>query len=315
MRGVTLQQLRAFTAVAKHGAFGKAAGELCVTQPAISMQVKELEQSVGMSLFDRTGRDVQLTTPGEYLLVFARRVLANMKDAEDAMARLNGVSCGRLTVGLVTTGNYFLPRLVSRFLDEHPGIDLQLVVANRKALIDLIQRNEVDLAVMGQPPKELATRAEPFAPHPIVLVCSPTHPLARVEHLSPNAMANERFIVREQGSGTRATMEKFFRDHTISPTYAMEIGSGDAIKQAVAANLGVSFLSAHTLKLELQAGLLRILDVDGLPVIRRWYVVHALRKTLSPAAEALRYYLLEHGERFLDEEFKEVFPVGWRKCA
>jgi DNA-binding transcriptional LysR family regulator len=310
MKGVTLQQLRVFTTVAKHLAFGKAAEELCVTQPAVSMQIRELEQSIEMSLFDRVGRQVSLTTPGEYLLVYARRILATLKDAEDAMARMKGVAYGRLTVGLVSTGNFFLPRLLSRFIAEHPGIDLQLAVGNRKTLVEMIQRNEVDLAVMGRPPRELSTRAEPFAPHPSVLIASPNNPLCGYDQLEPAMLSSERFIVREQGSGTRAAMEKFFRNHNLRPTYAMEIGSNDAIKQAVAANMGISFLSMHTLKLELQAGMLRILDVEGLPLMRRWYVVHALSKTLSPAAEALRYYLLEHGERFLEVEFSEVFPLG-----
>ena len=313
MRGTTLQQLRAFASVAKHLAFGKAAEELCVTPPAVSMQIRELEQAVEMSLFNREGSRVSLTTPGEYFLVYARRVLATMKDAEDAMARLKGIEYGRLTVGLVTSGNYFLPRLLSEFLREHPGVELQLVVGNRKTLIDMIQRNELDLAVMGRPPRELSTRAEAFAPHPCVLVASPDHPFCARERLSPLDLANEQFIVREPGSGTRAMMEKFFLDHNLRPTYAMQIGSNDAIKQAVAANLGISFLSAHTLKLELQTGMLRILDVEGSPVVRRWHVVHVLSKTLAPAAEALRYYLLEHGERFLESEFRDIYPAGLYK--
>ena len=310
MKGVTLQQLRVFVTVAKHLAFGKAADELCVTQPAVSMQIRELEQSVGLPLFDREGRRVSLTTPGEYFLVYARRILATLKDAEDAMARMGGVEYGRLTVGLVSTAKYFLPRLIGQFLIEHPGIDLQLAIGNRKSLVEMIQRNEVDLAVMGRPPRELSTRVEPFAPHPSVVIASSDHPLNSHEQLSPTVLINERFIVREEGSGTRAAMEKFFRGHNLRPVYAMEISSNEAIKHAVAANLGISFLSIHTLKLELQAGMLNILDVEGMPVVGCWHVVHALSKTLSPAAEALRYYLIEHGERFLDAEFGDLYPRG-----
>lgn len=310
MKGVTLQQLRAFITVAKHLAFSKAAEELCLTPPAVSMQIKELEQAIEMLLFDRDGSRVTLTTPGEYLLVYARRVLGTLKDAEQAMACMRRVEYGHLTIGLASTSKYFLPRLLSRFLAEHPGIELQLVVGNQKTLINLIQRSEVDLAVMGRPPAELSTRAEPFAPNPNFLVAPPGHRLAKYDQLSPAMLTDERLIVREHGSHTRTLMERFLRDHNLRPSNVMEIGCNEAIKHAVAANLGVGFLSMHTLKLELQAGLLRILNVEGLPLIRLWHVVHALNRTLSPAAEALRYYLLENGEKFLENEFREVFPNG-----
>jgi DNA-binding transcriptional LysR family regulator len=310
MKGVTLQQLRAFITVAKHLAFGKAAEELCLTPPAVSMQIKELEQAVELLLFDRDGSRVSLTTPGEYLLVYARRILATMKDAEQAMACMRRVESGQVTIGLASTSKYFLPRLLGQFLAEHPGIELQLVVGNQKTLIELIQRSEVDIAVMGRPPAELLTRAEPFAPNPNFLVAPPDHPLGKYDQIAPAMLANERLVVREHGSHTRALMDRFLSDHHLRPTNVMEIGCNEAIKHAVAANLGVGFLSMHTLKLELQAGLLRILNVEGLPIIRLWHVVHALNKTLSPAAEALRYYLLEHGEKFLEAEFKDVFPSG-----
>jgi DNA-binding transcriptional LysR family regulator len=310
MKGVTLQQLRAFITVAKHLAFGKAADELCLTPPAVSMQIKELELAVELLLFDRDGSRVSLTTPGEYLLVHARRVLATLKDAEQAMACLRRVESGQLTIGLASTSKYFLPRLLGRFLAEHPGIELQLVVGNQKTLIDLIQRREISLAVMGRPPAELSTRAEPFAPNPNFLVAPPGHRLAKYDQISPAMLVDERLIVREEGSHTRSLMERFLRDHNLRPANVMEIGCNEAIKHAVAANLGMGFLSMHTLKLELQAGLLRILNVEGLPLIRLWHVVHAHNKTLSPAAEALRYYLLEHGEKFLEDEFRDVFPTG-----
>jgi DNA-binding transcriptional LysR family regulator len=310
MKGVTLQQLKAFITVAKHLAFGKAAEELCLTPPAVSMQIKELEQAIDMLLFDRDGSRVSLTTPGEYLLVYARRVLATLKDAEQAMACMRRVEYGHLTIGLASTSKYFLPKLLSCFLEEHPGIELQLVVGNQKTLLDLIQRSEVDLAIMGRPPAEFSTRAEPFAPNPNFLVAPPEHRLAKYDQLSPATLMDERFIMREHSSQTRTIMERFLRDRSLRPSKVMEIGCNEAIKHAVAANLGVGFLSLHTLKLELQTGLLRILNVEGLPLIRLWHVVHTLNKTLSPAAEALRYYLLENGEKFLEAEFMDVFPGG-----
>jgi DNA-binding transcriptional LysR family regulator len=309
MRGVTLQQLRLFASAARHLSFARAADELHVTQPAVSMQIRGLEEQVGLPLFDRASRQVSLTTPGEYFLVYARRMLSTLKDAEDAMARMRGVKSGRLLVGLVTTAEYFLPRLLAHFLREHPGIDIQLAIGNRQSLVKMLQGNEVELAVMGRPPKELETRAEPFARHPNGIVAAPGHRFARLSSVPPQLLSAERFIVREQGSGTRAAMEQFFQDHHVQPGVAMEVGSNEAIKHAVAAGLGISFLSLHTVHPELQQGELVVVAVEGTPIVRSWYVVHTLAKTLSPAAEAFRYFMLEEGERFIENLYPELNTV------
>jgi DNA-binding transcriptional LysR family regulator len=309
MRGVTLQQLRLFASAAKHLSFARAADELHVTQPAVSMQIRGLEDQVGLALFDRASRQVSLTTPGEYFLVYARRMLSTLKDAEDSMARMRGVKSGRLLVGLVTTAEYFLPRLLAQFLNEHPGIDIQLAIGNRKSLVEMLQGNEVELAVMGRPPVELETRAEPFARHPNGIVAASGHRLARLSNVPPKLLSAERFIVREQGSGTRAAMEQFFQDHHIQPPVAMEVGSNEAIKHAVAAGLGISFLSLHTVHPELGQRELVVVNVEGTPVVRNWYVVHTLAKTLSPAAEAFRYFILEEGERFIENLYPELKGV------
>jgi DNA-binding transcriptional LysR family regulator len=306
MRTVTLHQLRLFASAARHQSFAGAARELHLTQPAVSMQIRELEESVGLPLFDRGARQVSLTTPGEYFLVYARRMIATLKDAEDAMAKMRGAQTGRLVVGMVTTAADFLPRMLSGFLGEHPGVEVELVIGNRRSLVELLHRNEVDLAVMGSPPKELDTRAEPFAPHPITAFAAPSHPLAGKPHLPPAVLANERFIVREEGSGTRAAMEVFFRTHRLRPHYAMQMTSNEACKHAVSAGLGVAFLSMHTVRLALTAGELAALDVEGLPMMRAWHVVQLRARTLSPAAEAFRYSILESGERFLGELFGPV---------
>jgi LysR family transcriptional regulator, low CO2-responsive transcriptional regulator len=309
MRGVTLQQLRLFASAAKHLSFARAADELHVTQPAVSMQIRGLEDQVGLPLFDRASRQVSLTTPGEYFLVYARRMLSTLKDAEDAMARMRGVKSGRLLVGLVTTAEYFLPRLLAHFLREHPGIDIQLAIGNRQSLVKMLQGNEVELAVMGRPPKELETRAEPFARHPNGIVAAPGHRFARLSNVPAQLLSAERFIVREQGSGTRAAMEQFFQDHHVQPGVAMEVGSNEAIKHAVAAGLGISFLSLHTVHPELQQGEIVVVAVEGTPIVRSWYVVHTLAKTLSPAAEAFRYFMLEEGERFIENLYPELNTV------
>jgi DNA-binding transcriptional LysR family regulator len=300
MKNVTFRQLRVFAEVAKLLSFARAAEALHLTPPAVTMQVKELEAAVELPLFHREGRRVALTTAGEYFVVYARRLLATLKEAGDVMARLRGVEAGTLGVGLVSTAKYFVPRLLARFRDEHPNIDVRLAVAqNRQQLVELLQAGEVEMAVMGRPPKELALRSEAFAAHPLVIVAPPGHPLAALEHLSARALEPQRFIVRERDSGTRAAMEAYFRQHHIDPPAAMEMPSNETIKQAVIAGMGLAFLSLHTLGLELKAGVLRRLDVEGTPVMRTWNLVHAQGRTLSPAAEAFRYFMLEHAEAHL----------------
>ncbi len=308
MKNVTLRQLRVFAAAAKHQSFGKAAEELHLTPPAVSMQIRELEDQVGLPLFDRTGRAVSLTVTGEYLLVYVRKMLATLKDAEDAIAKFRGLEAGRLTIGMVSTAKYYMPRLLARFREDHPEVEVRLEVGNRERLVALMQAGEVDLAVMGRPPREFATRAEPFAVHPHVIVTAPDHPLMQAEHASAAALAQYGFIVREPGSGTRAAMEQYFEEHRIAPPVVMEMASNETIKQAVMAGMGVSFLSLHTIGLELKTGQIATPDIEGVPVLRRWYVVNTLAKTLSPAAEAFRYFVLERAETYLAQEYGALGP-------
>ena len=303
MKNATFRQLRVFSEVAKHLSFSKAAQALHLTPPAITMQVKELEGHVGMPLFERSGRQVALTTAGEYMLVFARRMLSTLKDAEDTAARLQRLEVGTLTIGMVSTAKYFLPRLLAEFRREHSGIEVKLAVGNREQLVRMLQANELDIAIMGRPPKELATRAEPFAAHPHVFVAPVDHPLLAQGLQTVEALRSYSFILREEGSGTRAAMEKFFATARFAPQIAMEMASNETIKQAVMAGMGLSFLSLHTLGLELDNKLIAILDVEGTPIVRAWNVVHMLSKLLSPAAEAFRYFVLERGEGYLAEHF------------
>jgi DNA-binding transcriptional LysR family regulator len=297
MRNVTFRQLRVFTEVARQLSFARAAEALHLSPPAVTMQVKELEAQIGLPLFERSGRAVSLSTAGEYYLVYAKRLLATLKDAEDAMARFRRLETGLLTIGLVSTAKYFVPRLLARFRQEHPGVDVRLQVSqNREQLLELLHANECDLAVMGRPPKEMATRAEPFAPHPLVFVAPPDHPVLRLGHPPAEALAPYPFIVREPGSGTRSAMDAFFREHRMEPRLQMELASNETIKQSVMAGMGLSFLSLHTVGLELRSGLLAWVEVEGTPVLRSWNIVHLLSKLLSPAAEAFRYFVLEEGE-------------------
>ncbi len=305
MKNATLRQLRVFAAVAKHLSFVRAAEELHLTPPAVSMQIKELEREVALPLFNREGRSVSLTITGEYLLVHARRMLAVLKDAEDQVARFRGLTGGRLVIGMVSTAEYFLPRLLGQFRADHPDVMVSLRVGSREQLVSLMQRNEVDLSVMGRPPKDWASRAEPFAKHPHVLVTAPDHPFTRMDLVPAALVVREPLIVREAGSGTRAAFDEFLQEQRLELRPAMEMTSNETIKQAVMAGLGVSLLSLHTIGLELQHRLIAVPEVEGLPLLRNWHVVAAHGKQLSPAAEAFRYAVLERGEAFLAEMFPE----------
>ena len=308
MKNATFRQLRVFNEVARHLSFVRAAENLHLTPPAVTMQVKELEGHVGMPLFDRKGKQVSLTTTGEYMLVYARKILATVKDAEDAAARLQRAETGVLTIGFVSTAKYFLMRLLAEFRTLHPGVDIQISIGNRDQLVGMLQNSEVDIAVMGRPPKELQTRAEPFAAHPHVFVSAVDHPLAHRDHLRVEDLRPCDFIVREKGAGTRAAMEKFFEDTHVEPRMKIELHSNEIIKQAVMAGLGLGFLSLHTIGLELEHKLIRMLDVEGAPVVRSWNVVHTQSKMLSPAAEAFRYFMLEEAESHLAQRFGMHWP-------
>ena len=309
---ITFRQLRVFAEVAKQGSMIQAAAALHLTPPAVSMQVKEVETQVGLSLFDRHGRQVSLSTAGEYFLVHAKRLLANLKEADDAMARFKRLEHGLLTIGIVSTAKYFVPQLLARFHEEHSGIDVRLrVAANREQLVALMESGDVDLSVMGRPPKEYATRSESFAAHPLVFVCPPGHPLLHIGDPPVSALEPFSFIVREHGSGTRAAMEKFFAEHRFTPRITMEMSSNETIKQAVMAGMGLSFVSLHTIGLEVRSKLLCVLDVQGTPIMRTWNIVRLQSKLLSPAAEAFRYFIIERGEAHLLEHDRPLLrPVA-----
>ncbi|MBV1730997.1 MAG: LysR family transcriptional regulator [Hydrogenophaga sp.] len=309
MKNTAFPQLRVFTEVAKPLSFARAAEVLHLTPPAVTMQVNEPEGHVGLPLFERNGRQVALTTAGEYMLVDARKVIATLKDAEDAAARLQRLEVGTLTIGMVSTAKYCLPRLLAEFQHEHEGAEIRLAVGNREQRVKMLHCNEVDIVVMGRPPKELATRAEPFAAHPHVLVAPTEHPLLKVGHPTVDSLRPCGFILRERGSGTRAAIEKFLETSRMEPRVVMEMASNETIKQAMMAGMGISFPSLHTIGLELEHGLNATLDVEGTPIIRAWNVVHTLSKLLSPAAEAFRYFMLERAESHLAEKYGRLLKL------
>jgi len=295
MRNVTLRQLRVFVSVARHLSFTRAARELHLTQSAVSQQVKLLEEEAGLPLFEHVGRKVQLAPGGAELLRYATQAIELVREAGESLAAMQGLKRGVLKLGAVSTAKYFAPSLLSSFTPNYPEVTIKFSVGNREEIVKQLGANDVDLVIMGRPPRELKTVAEPFAKHPLVLVASPTHPLASRRHLRLEQLASEPLIIREEGSGTRASTERVFRDRGVPMRIAMEVSSNETIKQAVMAGMGISFISAHTVGLEARAGKLVLLDVVGLPVIRDWYVIHLREKKLSPIAAAFRAFLLENG--------------------
>lgn len=292
MKHVTLRQLKVFEAVARHLSFSRAAEELHLTQPAVSMQVKQLEEQAGLPLTEVVGKKVFLTQAGEEVARHARRIAQQLREAGEALDAIRGVRGGRLSIGVISTAKYFTPRLLAEFRRRQPGIDLHLGVYNRETVVRKLAENEIDLAIMGQPPEDFPTVSEAFANHPLIIIAAPDHPLARKRQIAPAQLNQETFLVREPGSGTRAAMERYFADAGITPLQRMELISNEAIKQAVMAGLGIAFISAHTVSLECEVGRLVVLPVSGTPIMRRWFVVHRAEKHLLPVAETFRSFLL-----------------------
>jgi len=300
MRNVTLRQLRTFAEVARRLSFTAAAKALHLTQPAVSMQVRQLEQAAGLPLIEQLGRQVHLTDAGRELLRYAGGIADLLREAEDAMKALQGVGGGELSIAVTSTAKYFAPRLLAEFRRPHPEVRLRLAVSNREAVVRALTENTVDLAVMGRPPRGLEVEAAAFAKHPIGVIAAPEHPLAGRRRLPLEALAGETFIIRERGSGTRAAMEHVFAERGFRARETLEMSSNETIKQAVMAGMGIAFLSTHTIGLELRAGRLVLLAVSGLPVMREWYVIHRRGKRLSPAAQAFKSFLLEQGAALIE---------------
>lgn len=295
MKNATLRQLKVFETVARLLSFSRAAEELHLTQPAISTQIKKLEEHAGLPLFEQIGKKIYLTPPGAELLRFSREIIRQFETAEDAMTQFKGISGGKLNVAVISAGDYFFPRLLVEFASRHQGVVLNFTVHNREELLSHLEDNLTDLAIMVRPPMDMDTVNEAFAPHPYVIVAAPDHPLAGRKNIPVSQLARERFVVREKGSDTWNSMEEGFAGRLENINVAMEIRSTETIKQAVIAGMGISFLSAHTIGLELQAGSLTVLDVQGFPLMLNWYVVHLKNKHLPPVARAFKDFLMNDG--------------------
>jgi DNA-binding transcriptional LysR family regulator len=276
MRRYTLRQLDTFLEVARQLSVSRAADLLHVTQPAVSMQVRQLEEIVGMPLYEQVGRKIQLTEAGVDFEMYAIGAVAQLKQLEDAMAQRRGLKKGRVTLAMVSTAKYFVPMLLVKFRKRFPDIDISLQIHNRENIMQLLARNEIDLVIMGRSPDALDCVATAFATNPLGVI-----------------LDGEDFVVRENGSGTRQAMERLFADNGIHPRIVMEMPSNETIKQAVMAGMGLSFLSLRTIRHELASGHLVLLDIVGLPLVRHWHITHLAAKRLSPPAREFKSFLIE----------------------
>lgn len=306
MKHATLRQLKVFEAVARLASYSRAAEELHLTQPAVSTQIRKLEGHAGLPLFEQLGKKIFLTAAGQELLHHSRVIIRQFEEAEAAMTHFKGVSGGRLNVAVISAGDYFLPSLLVEFARRHEGVEINLSVHNRGDLLTQLGDNLTDLAVMVRPPDDADTVAEPFAPHPYLIVAPRDHPLVHERAIALSRLVREPFIVREPGSDTRHSMADAFGRHHAHVNVALEVKSTETIKQAVIAGMGVAFLSGHTVSRELRDGSLVALDVQGLPVMLHWYLVQRRQKRLPPVAQAFREFLLREGSALVER----VVPLG-----
>ncbi|HFC53685.1 MAG TPA: LysR family transcriptional regulator [Gammaproteobacteria bacterium] len=292
----TLRQLKVFHTAARHLSFTRAAEELHLTQPAVSMQIKQLENSAELPLFEQLGKKIYLTAAGKELFDYARNILLQLEEMEQVLEQMRGVRAGRLDISVATTANYFATWLLAEFSQNHPDVTIKLDVTNRAGLLQQLEHNDKDLVIMGRPPEQRDLVAEPFMDNPLVIIAAPGHPLCGEERIPLQRLQGETFVVREQASGTRSAMERFFSTRDITLNTGMEMTSNEAIKQAVEAGLGLGIVSVHTVKRELEAGHLVTLNAEEFPILRHWYVVYRRGKRLSPAARRFREFVLRRAD-------------------
>ena len=300
MRNYTLKQIQTFMEVARQGSVSKAAERLFVTQPAVSMHIRQLEEAFGVALVEAQGRGIRLTDAGRTFAGRANVVMAELHELESLMAEYAGAQKGRIALAVVSTAKYFVPMLLMRFSRLYPDIEVRLHIENRESVLGMLERSEADLVIMGRAPRNMTTQAAAFATNPMAIVAAPSHALAGRKNLPFSVLADYAFVMRESGSGTRAAMERLFALHEVPLKVAMEMPSNETIKQAVMAGMGLSFLSLRTLRQELAGGYLVQLDINGMPIVGQWFVTHMASKTLSPAARAFKAFLVEQGGTLMD---------------
>lgn len=306
MRHATFRQLEVFEAIARLGNFTRASEELHLTQPTVSMQMKKLADAVGLPLFEQTGRRIQLTDAGSELATTAREILQLLENYDMAVAEMRGLRKGRLRLTVSTTAKYFAPRMLGEFSAMYPGIEVSLKVTNRQKVLDRVAENLDDLYILCQPVSHIDLVARPFLENPLVVLAHPEHPLASQRNIPIERLAEEPFLMREVGSGTRMSVEQAFAAHGVKLNVRMELGSNEAIKQAILGKLGISVLSRHTLGEG--SGEPAVLDVQGFPIVRQWHIAYPSGKQLSVVAKAFLEYLWNNvipSERVIETSLRQ----------
>ena len=305
MRRLTLRQFRVFEAVARRLSFSRAAEELHLSQPAVSMQIKGIETILGLPLTEQIGKKIFLTDAGREVLHASQAITARLDDLQHNLAQLRGIDRGSLRLAVTSTVNAVATGILVRFRGSYPGIAIHLGVSNRAEVLDLLANNRIDLAIMGQVPEGLELEATRIMDNPLVVIAPPDHPLIGKRKVPLAKVAAEPFLVREAGSGTRSAMERFFAERGLAIQSSMEMSSNEAIRQAVQAGLGLAVLALQTLEMELAFNRLAVLNVEGFPIMRHWYLVHRADKRLSPVAQAFKQFVLTEassGERGLPRQ-------------
>jgi LysR family transcriptional regulator, low CO2-responsive transcriptional regulator len=311
LKNATLHQLQVFQVAARHCSFTRAAEDLFLTQPTVSMQIKQLSKAVGLPLFEQIGKRLHLTNAGRELLVTCEQIFSSMSQFEMTVADMKGMKKGNLNLAVVTTAKYFAPRLLGPFCLRYPDIDVALKVANRGRVLERFAENADDFYILGQPPESLEAELHPFLDDAMVVLAERHHPLVGEKNIPLERLKEERFLMREPGSGTRMMVQRFFDQHGITLKVKMELGSSEAIKQAVVGGLGISVLSHHALALEGTTGQLAILDVEGFPIRRSWHVIYPKGKKLSVVAKTFLEYLLNEGKEVAQKTSLEMTKDLW----
>jgi DNA-binding transcriptional LysR family regulator len=299
---ITIRQLEIFIAVSRAESYTQASKVVHLTQPAVSMQIKQLEHQLGIPLFEQLGKKIYLTEAGKEIYQYARNIIEQLGEMQAFIDNLKGLNHGKLRISVATTANYFAPTLLSTFYKRFPGVTVTLDITNRQTLIQQLEENEVDLVIMGLPPKSMALEATPFMDNPLVIVAPADHPLASKKKIPLADLEKEIFLVREPGSGTRIAMENFFKKHHLQLTTGMEISSSEAIKQSVSAGMGLGIIQVDAIQTELTLKRLVILNVEHLPIQRHWYIVHRKGKRLSMLASAFKQFIIEESKILLGRE-------------
>ena len=299
MPHISMRQIHIFDSVARYQSHTLAAQKLHMTQPAVSMQMKQVEKNLGIELFERHGKKLSLSAAGEELREYSKEIIQGYENMMDFVDKIKGCDTGHLTITVATTANHFTTRILSAFSKKHPDVTISLDVTNRRRILEQLENYEPDIVIMGEPPKGHGLKSERFMPNPLAIIASPDHDLKNQKEIKIKQLQNEKFVVREKGSGTREAIERHFNDAGLVCETTLEMNSNEAIKHAVSAGFGLGIVSLHTVELELNNNHLITLDVEGFPLQRYWHLVTRKGKAMSPVAEAFRNFVLKEANQFI----------------